>query len=631
MAAVDEGNTIKVRVSFTDDAGNQEALTSTATEEVDFAVQQQVANTPATGASTISGTAQVGETLAADISGIGDADGLTNVAYRYQWLADGAEIAGATDSTYTLTDGEEGKTVKVRVSFTDDAGNEESLTSAATGTVEGRPNTPATGTPTISGTVQVGETLTAYTSGIEDQDGLNNVAYTYQWLADDADIAGARAATYTLTDTEEGKVIKVRVSFTDDAGHEEELTSAPTGTVEGRPNTSATGQPTILGTAQVGETLTADTSAIADADGLSGVTYGYQWLADGVDIAGSTAGTYTLNAADEGKTIQVAVSFTDDAGNEEELTSAATATVKARPNRPATGQPTIEGTTHVGETLTASTSGIADQDGLTSVTYGYQWLADGVDIAGVTDSTYTLTDDEEGKSIQVRVSFTDDAGHAETATSAATDAVEVRPNSPATGTPEISGTAQVGETLTADTTGIADQDGLSSVSYGYQWLADGTDIAGATATTYTLQATDEGAAVKVRVSFTDDAGHEETLTSTATRPVVMPLTGSLHDAPTSHDGQSSFTFELRFSEDVRLSYKKLRNHAFTVTGGTVQNAQRMEKSSNIRWRITVAPGSESAVHVLLPETTRCGSPGGICAGGKKFSSRLELTVNGPGE
>ena len=52
-------------------------------------------------------------------------------------------------------------------------------------------NSPATGAPTISGTAQVGETLTADTSGIADADGLSNVQYEYQWLADDADISGA--------------------------------------------------------------------------------------------------------------------------------------------------------------------------------------------------------------------------------------------------------------------------------------------------------------------------------------------------------------------------------------------------------------------------------------------------------
>ena len=88
-------------------------------------------------------------------------------------------------------------------------------------------NSPATGAPTISGTGQVGQTLTASTSGISDADGLTNVSYSYQWLADDAEISGATGGSYTLTDSEEGKAIKVKVSFTDDAGNEETLTSPP--------------------------------------------------------------------------------------------------------------------------------------------------------------------------------------------------------------------------------------------------------------------------------------------------------------------------------------------------------------------------------------------------------------------
>ena len=89
-------------------------------------------NNPATGASTISGTAQVGQTLTADTSGIADADGLTNVSYSYQWLADDTEIDGATSSTYTPQPSDNGKVIKVRVTFTDDAGNQESLTSEGT-------------------------------------------------------------------------------------------------------------------------------------------------------------------------------------------------------------------------------------------------------------------------------------------------------------------------------------------------------------------------------------------------------------------------------------------------------------------------------------------------------------------
>ena len=127
-----------MEVSFTDDAGNGESLTSGATDAVAAAPQ---ANNEATGAPSISGTVQVGETLTADTSGIADADGLTNATLSYQWLADDDAIVGATGSAYTLADADEGKTVKVRVSFTDDGGNEETLTSAATEAVAGNEET----------------------------------------------------------------------------------------------------------------------------------------------------------------------------------------------------------------------------------------------------------------------------------------------------------------------------------------------------------------------------------------------------------------------------------------------------------------------------------------------------------
>ena len=79
----------------------------------------------------------MGETLTADTSGIADADGLANATFSYQWLADDTDIAGATGSTYTLTDSEESKAITVQVSFTDDADNGETLTSAATDAVAG--------------------------------------------------------------------------------------------------------------------------------------------------------------------------------------------------------------------------------------------------------------------------------------------------------------------------------------------------------------------------------------------------------------------------------------------------------------------------------------------------------------
>ena len=289
---------------------------------------------------TLKGIPQVGRTLTADTSTIADADGLDNVSYSYQWLADDAAISGATGSTYLLTASELGKAIKVKVSFTDDEDNAESLTSSATVAVAIKSGSAATGAPRITGTAQVGQTLTADTSGITDEDGLENVSYSYQWVrsdgSDDMDISGETGATYTLVPADLGMTIKVTVSFTDDEDNAESLTSAATETVTAKPNTAATGAPTISGDVQVGETLTADTSGINDADGLDNVSYSYQWVsndgADDTDVNGATGGTYTLVDDDEGKTVKVRVSFTDDEDNAESLTSAATATVAAKPD-----------------------------------------------------------------------------------------------------------------------------------------------------------------------------------------------------------------------------------------------------------------------------------------------------------
>ena len=82
----------------------------------------------------------------------------------------------------------------------------------------------------------------------------------------------------------------------------------------------------------------------------------------------------------------------------------------------------------------------------------------------------------------------------------------------------------MGETLTADISNIADEDGLDNVSYGYQWIrSDGdtdTEIAGETSSTYTVARDDVGKHVKVRVAFIDDAGNEESLTSGTTEVLL---------------------------------------------------------------------------------------------------------------
>ena len=227
-------------------------------------------------------------------------------------------------------------------------------------------------------------------------------------------------------------------------------------------------------------------------------------------------------------------------------------------NTPATGGPGIDGSLRAGETLTASTSGIADEDGMSGAVFAYRWIrhdlatATDTDIESATGSTYPVTTADEGRGLKVRVTFTDDAGNEESLTSYAV--IVSRPlvlpdeevaNTPATGAPGIDGSPVVGQSLTATTSDIGDADGLTNATFSYQWLADDAAIEGATASTYTVAAGDVGKALKVRVTFTDDAGHEESVTSAATAAVQQPLTADIHDAPESHDGSASFTFELR--------------------------------------------------------------------------------------
>ena len=475
-------------------------------------------NNPATGQPRITGVARVEQTLTAVTTNIQDPDGLGDFAY--QWKADGTNITGATDSTYTLANNEVGKRITVTVSFTDDGGSRESVTSQPTAAVvvASEPNRPATGQPRITGVARVEQTLTAVTTGIQDPDGLGDFAY--QWKADGTNITGATDSTYTLTNNEVGKRITVTVSFTDDGGSRESVTSQPTAAVVAASvqNRPATGQPRITGVARVEQTLTAVTTGIQDPDGLG--DFAYQWKADGTNITGATDSTYTLTNNEVGKRITVTVSFTDDGGSRESVTSQPTAEVVAASvqNRPATGQPRITGAARVEQTLTAVTTDIQDPDGLGD--FAYQWKADGTNIAGATDSTYTLTNNEVGKRITVTVSFTDGGGGGESVTSQPTAAVVAasEPNRPATGQPRITGGARVEQTLTAVTTDIQDPDGLGD--FAYQWKADGTNIAGATDSTYTLTNNEVGKRITVTVSFTDGGGGGESVTSQPTAAVV---------------------------------------------------------------------------------------------------------------
>ena len=523
-------------------------------------------------------------------------------------------------------------------------------------------NTAPTGLPTITGgTPKVGTALTADTSTISDADGLSNPRYTYQWLrGEDASIQGATGSGYTPGNNDAGHTLRVKVTFTDDGGTEETLTSAATTAVQPASNALAgftifekSGQTqTEVGSPADGDTITLDDpsngSYAVRANIKTGTTVGsvrlqltgqktvdrtenitpYSLYGDqgknNLNGEPLPTGTYTLTAtAYSGKRL---------AGDQ--LGTLTVSFTVAAPNSAPTGLPEITGTSQVGQTLTASTSAVKDPDGLDDVEWKYQWLAGGSEISGATGNSLMLNDSHKGRVIKVRVDFEDDAGNEESLTSAATIAVAAAPNRDAAGAPTINGTPEVEQTLTADTSTITDQDGLDSVSYEYQWTAGGADISGGTGSSYQLTSNEQGKNIQVRVTFTDDRGNAESLTSAATDTVAakpVPLTATFSNVPTSHDGSTGFTFDLTFSENFPLSYRTLRDHAFTEhDDGPVTGAQRKVQGSNQTWTITVEPSGNGAITITLPETTDCAAAGAICTSdGRKLSNSTTITIPVP--
>ena len=346
-----------------------------------------------------------------------------------------------------------------------------------------------------------------------------------------------------------GVEYNIRVIATDSVGDSEpsnEITyMKPASAQQSLSNTPAEGDPRIDGSPEVGQTLSADTTAIADADGLENAAFQYQWLASDADIPGATGATYTVVSGDVGKAIRVRVTFTDNAGHEETLTSARTVV---------TAGLQLQSATVDGSTLTLTYNEVLD----TGVTLGTTPFA-----VSVNGSSRSLIAVGVGESNILLF---------------------------------LSSAVEAGDTVTVDYTA---PDGPDFIR----------DIRGRKATSFSGQAVTNGAA-------------------------LAPLTASAHDLPSSHNGQNAFTFELRFSEDPTpdFSYRTVWDHAFTVTGGSVTYVRRLEPGKNVRWEITVTPSSSADVAIALNATTDCEAGGAICTeDGRMLSGELELTVNGPGQ
>ena len=493
------------------------------------------------------------ETIAASTYALSGED-----ADRFELSADG-ELSLKEAANYELQDSYE-ITIEVTTTTAAEVEGEESTITTATRdyTVNVvNVNDPATGSLTVAGTPAQGETLTADTSAVSDEDGVGTMSY--QWYRDGELITGEVSSELTLTQADVGSVISADISYVDGSGATETFESASTAAVSNT-NDAPTGAPVIAGTFSQDRELSVDVSSIADADGLG--DFSYQWNRDGVAIEGATAETYTLSEADVGTNISVTVSYTDGYGATESVVSVETADI-AKANDAPTGSLIISGTAAEGETLTLDTSSIADVDGVVGA-FSYVWMKDGAVLAGETGSTYTLTQVDVGSVFSASVSYVDGLGVTETLSAEATAAV-ANVNDDPTGSLVISGAAEKGSTLTLDSSGIADEDGLGAFSI--TWLSDDATIAGATAATYILSADEVGKTISAAVEYTDGQGTVETVTSSETSTVKDVIVESIGAISAVNTGSGS-NMVLEFYADDSLVGASVTSFDAVVTFDT---------------------------------------------------------------
>ncbi|MBD2109572.1 DUF4347 domain-containing protein [Nodosilinea sp. FACHB-13] len=379
---------------------------------------------------------------------------------------------------------------------------------------------------TLSGAPQQNSILTANTSNLVDLDGLGVLNYQWQQSSDGitwTTIVGATASTFTLAQGQVGQFVRARVSYVDGFGAAEEVFSAPTASKIANVNDLPTGGVTLTGNAEQGSLLTATASAsFGDLDGLGTLNYQWQQSTDGITwttIAGATASTFTLTQGQVNQFVRSQVSYTDGGGKAELVNSNATAAKVANVSYAPTGSVTIDGTVAQGQILTANTSNLSDADGLGTLSYQWQQSTDGVTwttIAEATASTFTLTQGQVNQFVRSQVSYTDGDGTAESVLSNATSAKVANVNDAPTGSVTINGTVVQGQTLTANTSTLADADGLGTLSYQWKQSVDGitwSNIDGATGSTFSPRNNQVDQFLQVAVSYVDGQGTAESLTS----------------------------------------------------------------------------------------------------------------------
>jgi hypothetical protein len=449
----------------------------------------------------------------------------------YQWRKSGANIGGATSSSYTINGVTAGDAANYDVVITGSCGNVTSNTA----------------TLTINAATQIGtnpthQTVCAGGSATFSVSATGTGTLTYQWRKGGVNIGGATSSTYTINPAAAGDAGNYDVIVTGTCGSVTSTTASLTVNAVTAINTQPTNQSSCIG-----GSVTFSVSAV-------GTNLTYQWKKGGVDIGSATLSSYTINPVGAGDAATYTVVVTGTCGavtsNGATLTLSAGTVINTQP----ASQPAC-----LGGSITFSVSASG------SGTVTYQWRKGGVNIDGATSSSYTINPVTAGDAANYDVLVSSLCGN--TTSNAAT--LSILPTT-SIGTQPTNQTVCLGSNATF--TVAASGDNIT-----YQWRKGGVNIGGATLSSYTLTGVVAGDVGNYDVVVTGTCG---TVTSTTVSLSLGNVVISSNPANQTVCAGTNVTFSVTVT-GLGLSYQWRKggvniggatSSSYTITGVAIGDA-----------------------------------------------------------
>lgn len=477
----------------------------------------------------VSGIAKAGETLT---STNGEWTSKNDITFEFVWeysvVANTWIPLSNSTNTLVLSESNVGQSIRFTVTAINESGDTTVSSVATSKVLTSIVNPSNTVAPVLSGSVKAGNTLTV-TNGT--WTGTAPITYTYKWEESTngttwTTLTGTTGTTLAITESHVGKRFRVEVTGTNAGSTAKVLSNSLGPVITALVPPSNTALPTVTGTAKAGNNLTTSDGTWA---GSPTITYTYAWESSPngttwTPVAGQTTKTLALTEANVGLRYRSKVTATNTQGNVSVNSAATVAVVTALVAPSNTAVPVVTGTAKAGNTLTTTQGTWTGSPTITyanaweSSTNGTTWVA----ISGATSTTIALTESHVGLRIRSKITATNSQGNI-VANSVATAVVVTALIAPSnTVAPVVSGTPEVGQTLSVTNGTWA---GSPTINYTYNWKSstDGatfTSIGNAT-NSYVITEGDVDKTFQVEVTGTNTVGNAK-----ATSNNIGPVTST---------------------------------------------------------------------------------------------------------